>query len=352
MDYLKTNNFDLIRLVAASQVMVFHALFHLDVDADGLRAVVGYFPGVPAFFFVSGFLISASWERNSDWRVYAVNRALRIFPALVGVLLFSLLTLFLFYDIGILKANAGKLLLWSLSQVTILQDWNPAFLAAYGVGGMNGSLWTIPVELSFYAFVPVLYLLFSGTGAPRATLATVTLLSFTLLYLVYGYRESLPELVFKLTIKSPLPWVGMFCVGVFAQLSMTKVVALARGRFVPAALLYVGVAGLAAAVPLFPLLKGDANYLGVFNMAALCLLVLAAAFTRPELAERLLHRNDISYGVYIFHMPVINMLLVNGLTGWTGFWLSLGITTGLATLSWRYIEKPALGLRSWALYRR
>jgi peptidoglycan/LPS O-acetylase OafA/YrhL len=66
----------------------------------------------------------------------------------------------------------------------------------------------------------------------------------------------------------------------------------------------------------------------------------------------LLHRNDISYGVYIFHMPVINMLLVNGLTGWTGFWLSLGITAGLAVLSWRCIEKPALRLRSWALYRR
>lgn len=156
-DYFKTNNFDLIRLVAAAQVMLFHTMHYTEVPVGGLKTVVGYLPGVPAFFFVSGFLISASWERNSDLRTFCVNRALRIFPALWAVLFFSILTLLLFYDGSILRNNVGKLILWSLSQVTILQDWIPDFMRGYGIGGMNGSLWTIPVELSFYAFTPIIY---------------------------------------------------------------------------------------------------------------------------------------------------------------------------------------------------
>ena len=82
MDYLRKNNFDLIRLAAASQVMLLHGITHLEVDAPLLEQFVAYFPGVPAFFLISGFLISASWERNSDLRIFTANRALRIFPAL------------------------------------------------------------------------------------------------------------------------------------------------------------------------------------------------------------------------------------------------------------------------------
>ena len=58
------NNFDLVRLFAASQVLVLHAAYLLkvapapDTPLGAAFDVLGWFPGVPIFFIVSGFLIT------------------------------------------------------------------------------------------------------------------------------------------------------------------------------------------------------------------------------------------------------------------------------------------------------
>ena len=81
----KTNNFDLIRLAAALQVALTHALGDMGSGERLwlLRLFTELFPGVPIFFFISGFLISKSFEKNPVLREYALNRCLRIYPALV-----------------------------------------------------------------------------------------------------------------------------------------------------------------------------------------------------------------------------------------------------------------------------
>ncbi len=351
-DYFKSNNFDLIRLVAAAQVMLFHAIFYFKVPVPAITTVISYLPGVPAFFFVSGFLISASWERNSDLRTFFVNRTLRIFPGLWAVLLFSLFTLVVFYDRAVLSDNWGKLLLWSLCQATILQDWIPDFMRGYGVGGMNGSLWTIPVELCFYLSIPVLYWLFRRVRSVDAVLWVVLGASFSLQYSIYAFSDDLPEIVYKLIHKSPLPWIGMFCCGILGQRHLPRILHLVQGRFLMILAIYALVSLAAHYFPAYPLLQGNSNSMGIVNYFALCALILSAAYTRPTLADHLLRRNDISYGVYIFHIPVINVFFHNGFSGWPALVAAILITICLAGLSWTLIERPALGLRRWALYRR
>lgn len=351
-DYFNTNNFDLVRLVAAAQVMLFHGIFYSGAPLQAFAAVIAYLPGVPAFFFVSGFLISASWERNSSLKTFFVNRVLRIFPGLWGVLAFSVATLLVFYDREILGDNWGKLLLWVICQATILQDWIPDFMRGYGVGGMNGSLWTIPVELSFYVSIPILYWLFRHLRSPNMILASVLIASFGLQYALYTFADQLPEIVYKLVHKSPLPWIGMFCCGILAQRHLNHFIGHIEGRFPRYLAMYIVVSLLAHFFPLYPLLQGNSNSMGILNYAALCALILSAAYTKPTLADNLLQRNDISYGIYIFHMPVINVLVAQSVNGWNGLIGTLVITTCLAGLSWTLIERPALGLRRWALYSR
>jgi peptidoglycan/LPS O-acetylase OafA/YrhL len=53
---LRANNFDLIRLFAASQVLFYHAYALSKVgELISVGHFLNYFPGVPLFFVISGF---------------------------------------------------------------------------------------------------------------------------------------------------------------------------------------------------------------------------------------------------------------------------------------------------------
>src|ERR1700741_1996890 len=186
MQTLGKNNFDLIRLLAAIQVVLFHFIEHFDIsDLTIVKKLLSPFAGVPIFFFISGMLISAAWERNTEIKVYAKNRFLRVFPALWVCIMVSVVSLFIFYDAGLLFSKFRPLVIWIFGQATFFQMWNPEFLRGYGIGVVNGSLWTIAVELSFYCFIPVIYFLTrSNLRRRRNLLAAIIILSFTLNYLL------------------------------------------------------------------------------------------------------------------------------------------------------------------------
>ena len=61
------NNFDLIRLFAATQVAISHISSHLEIAIPGL-SFLSYFPGVPIFFFISGYLIYQSFANLKEGR--------------------------------------------------------------------------------------------------------------------------------------------------------------------------------------------------------------------------------------------------------------------------------------------
>ena len=91
----RTNNFDALRLFGALAVIVGHG-YHLTGRPDYVPFVLGY-PihtlGVVIFFAISGYLITASWQRNSRLVPYFLARGLRIFPGLFLVVLVSVLVL-------------------------------------------------------------------------------------------------------------------------------------------------------------------------------------------------------------------------------------------------------------------
>lgn len=353
MDYFKHNNFDLIRLLAATQVAMLHSIEHLEVPIGNWESLIAYIPGVPAFFFISGFLISASWERNPDLRIFFVNRFLRIFPGLWAATLLAVVTLLVFGSGVDIHGNFPAFALWFFSQSTIFQAWTPGFLRGYGVGAVNGSLWTIAVELSFYAFIPLLYSVFRACRRETAILLVVVVLSFAVQYTLYGNKDLIGEtLAYKLIRASPLPWVGMFCCGILAQRYLPNIIDIVAGRVLYFLAFYVVVSVVTQIYPLAPLLRGTSNSMGIINYLAMMGLLLSIAYTNTGLSERLLRRNDISYGMYIFHMPIVNVLVECGIVGWTGFIIALTVTTIVSSMSWRWIERPALRLRRAALFSR
>lgn len=156
------NNFDLIRLFAAAQVAVSHAIYVFAPNwGDAyIVQVWNLFPGVPIFFFISGYLISRSYEKSKSLSNYSLNRAVRIFPALHICVIFNLLIIAFTGYFAAVEAGLRDIFLLYLAKTTILQFYNPEFMRGFGDGVLNGSLWTISVELQFYFLTPIIYSLF------------------------------------------------------------------------------------------------------------------------------------------------------------------------------------------------
>jgi peptidoglycan/LPS O-acetylase OafA/YrhL len=349
--YFTRNNFDLVRLFAAYEVVIVHAGRCLQVLPERVLHCFEFFAGVPIFFFISGFLISASWERNPKLSNFARNRFLRICPALWTAFAFSLVLIVSLGSVHV-GEHIGTLLLWALAQTTFLQSWNPQFLRAWGIGVANGALWTIPVEMSFYAAIPILYFLGRRFKAIDILVVVVAGLSFGLQYWTQLTSALPSEFVRKAIFITPLPWVGMFCVGIFAQRHIAKIYPLVAGRLPQFLVAYLAVAIVSSFVPGYPLIGSAGNSIALLSYGLLCATVLAAAYTGRDTAERLLHRNDISYGVYVYHLPCINAAMAIGLPGVAAFACVLVAVPALAVLSWHYIERPCLGSRRAALFVR
>ena len=82
------NSLDLLRLVAASAVIVGHSWPILGFPDPPLFGGTVNGLGVFAFFAISGYLITKSWTADPSLSRFWAKRALRIMPALCVVVLF------------------------------------------------------------------------------------------------------------------------------------------------------------------------------------------------------------------------------------------------------------------------
>lgn len=342
------NNFDLIRLVAASEVAIRHAVHHLSPERESglLFWILDLIPGVPIFFFLSGFLISRSWERSPSVPSYARNRMLRLVPALW---LCTGLTLVMLFSTGFLASvdwEPWMLGAWLVCQSTVFQFWNPDFLRGFGCGVVNGSLWTISVEIQFYCVLVLLYLGLRRLGARRfdATIVALVLLFGAANQWKFAVQSSLDtalgsEIAGKLFLASFVPWFYMFLLGVLAQRHAASIVPWAR-RYRWA------IIGSTAGVIIvckdgFGVAMG--NYLPAPLVPLLGCCVLSLAYSSPGLSHRILGGNDVSYGVYIYHMPIVNLALwLGGMGSMSAIVLTMAMTAVVSVLSWRFIEQPFL----------
>ena len=331
----KINNFDLLRIFAASEVLAGHSVSHLGISTPPwLIKLIYAFPGVPIFFVISGFLISASYERSSALKSYSRNRVLRIYPGLWCCVLATVLVATL---CGFGFAN-GQAPLWIISQFAGA-IYTPGFLKNFGIGSYNGSLWTIPVELQFYFLLPVLYWLTpKGTRDQTACFwlawfAFVAIaLAASLMFPPLDNPEGEPTLQ-KLIRYSFFPHFFLFLSGILLQrlnAYESKWIAGKGAYWLAAYLAFYYV------VPTAPVTYVPTTLL-------LGIVTVSIAYTMPSIAQKILRGNDISYGVYIYHGLMINILVEAGLTGRAEYFVLLAACTYLAGyVSWIAIERPFL----------
>jgi len=349
----RENSLDAIRLFAASEVAIEHTFEFMFVGKTGTLffEVLKLFPGVPIFFFISGYLISRSYQRSPSHFEYAKNRILRLYPALFICVAVNIIMVASTGYLAEQGASFGDIALLFAAKTSFLQFYNPDFMRAFGDGVLNGSLWTICVELQFYILTPLLYLLMGGkqnikNGLLLSLIVIFLGLNQLLHYLHTDYNHTTAWKLFRISF---MPWFYMFLVGILFQQNFDRIASIVlKIPFIPIFLTYILLA-------LWLNRNGfeTGNSISPILFVLIIFVIFRAAYCIPNTINQLMRGNDISYGIYIWHMPVVNqMLYLQYNTEFTHAYIALFLSTLLALSSWFIIEKPALKLKSFTLNQR
>ena len=348
----RVNNFDLLRLLAALQVAVVHSSGFLKPTSYFARLLVAgldRFPGVPIFFVISGVLISKSYEHSDSLRDYLRNRCLRIFPGLWVCLVVSIAVI-LALGVGSLgRITAPNWLLWWAAQMSIFQNFRATFLEPKITGLLNPSLWTIPIELEFYIVLPALYgVLRLRRHLGNMRLLAIALASLAVQLMIVNSHPSVGQVHAYALLKMTLaPYLWMFLVGVAIQRNWSTVRGWLFGR---AHWWGLGYLMLCAAAGWLRVGTGGNNMSPVF-LLPLAGLIVSLAISAPQLSDRILRHQDISYGLYLYHMLMIDLLAALAApSGWASFAAAIIVPLGVAALSWTLIERPWLRGKHGALH--
>jgi peptidoglycan/LPS O-acetylase OafA/YrhL len=330
----RDNNFDVLRLVAATLVLVSHC-FPLTGHEEPFGALTGVtlgVVGVVMFFSMSGFLIAKSWIDEPDSGRYFRKRALRLLPALVVAVAFTTLVLGpLFTSLPLSDYLTDPETWFYLIRASLLVTVAGGLPGVYEDNvfpdAVNGSLWTLPLEAGCYVMVAVLGVV--GLLQRRAVLVAAA--------------------VAMLLAVTPLSPVST-SVSVTGGGNVTAVLELVAA-FLVGALLYSLRARLRltwlvpAALGLVWLLSWTTKWSALTTVLVLSTTVLVFAFRTPASLRRLTAPGDVSYGIYVYAFPVqqsIASLWGPGLEPGLMFALAFPVTYVLALLSWRLVERPAL----------
>ncbi|MEU4773243.1 acyltransferase [Micromonospora sp. NPDC023644] len=348
------NCFDLLRLLAALAVVVQHTVEHTGSRFLWYEPGSGrwFGDGVAVFFVISGGLVFSSALRcqqsGRGWTEYFRNRLLRIAPAIHVYLLVMTGFLLTVGVVGVRSLADVQFAGWFASTLLLVPVYHPALFGDFGTGVVNGSLWTIPAEIGFYLIVPALVLV-----AVRRSFRTMMYGALVVAAAGGGlYAWSLSggdNQMARLLGVSVLPWLGYFLLGVMWSRSWH--LAPRSGAVALAALCGYG------ALTWAQHLTGPSGrvLLGVLAGVPLSYLVFWVGHRGPAVLQGLTARiGDLSFGAYIWHMPLVNVFIWAGRDHWPVrgtplVVLVVTLTLGCAVASWHLVEKPALRFKRYSV---
>ena len=330
------NYFTPLRLLMAFCV-AFEHIFYFSAGEPDSPFELGHtsmaYLAVNAFFIISGFLITKSAERSGSVLTFARSRVLRIIPALAVVSV--IIALIVAPLLGGLPAATyySTASVWAgIIEIITFVDPYPAWPGFEGstavfAGDFTGPIWTLRFEALAYVMTGGLLLV----GLHREKLVTLVLtLGATALFILDLQTGMLTEM--SGTLGSLARFMSCYLYGVcayqFASYLKLNWIITAAGLIGGAALLAFGIA------------HGE-----ILLNIALAPLIFGLAYSKAKLPKWLTPQTDYSYGLYIFHWPIYQVL-INVFPSAPLFPLLLFAGLPLAFiaagLSWKLIEKPAL----------
>ncbi len=345
---------DGIRALAVLGVLLYHA---------ELTWLSGGFLGVDVFFVLSGFLITSllleEYERSGGIRFgrFYLGRARRLLPALVLMLVVVAAVVALFF-----RDAAASLRADLIASVFYVNNWwyvinDASYFEFIGRPPLLKHLWSLAVEEQFYLLWPVLAFVAMRAAGRRGVriLAILLGLASTAWMIYLSVSNGFPEYA-----DPSRAYFGTDAHAMGLLVGAALATAWRPGRLradIPTVARVVitatGIAALLTVVWFFVFVGEFTPWLyqrGGFLALALVVALLIAMATHPASplgrwmgTQPWRYLGQRSYGLYLWHWPIF-MLTRPGLDvpidGVPLLALRLGLTVGIAELSYRFVEMP------------
>lgn len=327
---ISDNNLDLLRLLLALSVVFLH-LNHL-IDNQLVNTLGDTFhyisaSAVPSFFIISGFLIYMSYERSSSLNSYFTNRFLRLYPAYFLLILACTIFLGLVSDLSLTdyySLGTVKYFIYNALFLNFMAPSLPGLFENHNLTIVNGALWSLKIEVMFYLAVPLLFKLLES-HKNIIYLVVIYTLSFFYITFIESIAADNPKylsLIHQLPAQMSYFIAGIFCYKYYSLIVKWK--------------LYI-----------IPISLAGLIYDMVYLKPLLLSFLLVLTFINFRYVLSLKKIGDLSYGVYIYHFPLIQLFIYFGYTFTTAVEVSFlfFIILFISLLSWKLIEKPSLKLK-------
>lgn len=329
----RDNCFGFLRFVFAFVIVIAHLRVLTQIPELQYTRILSMIVNRTAFFVISGFLIMVSYDHSHGIKHFFQKRARRIFPAYITIIMACAIGLVTLSEYSPLEyfthSMWWKYIAANLCFMNFIQPCLPGVFTADWLPNcsVNGALWTQKVEVGFYLIVPLLaYILHKSK---RSWVWLVAMYIGSVIWSnLFLYLNNRTGDMFYVFMEHQLPGcLSYFAAGMFAYQYKEQFMKYRHWIILPA-----------IAIVVFEKVMG----LSWLQPAGNAAILLWCAYSLSAL-NKLEWMGNFSYGMYLYHYPIIMIMMSLDIFHTWNIWIALGTYISIvliaSVLSWYLMEQ-------------